>query len=168
MPVNLEYRNLREVERTAIIALMNDPSVRRHMPLVPDTFGETHCESFLAAKESMWVEYGYGPQAIFLDGKMVGWGGLQPAGADVELALVLHPDHWGLGRSLYHRMLEQAFGEMRLDTVTVLLPRSRPRSRWLLRMGFLEEGIVSIHNHSFVRYRICSQPPGVGSRKAQP
>lgn len=33
---------------------------------------------------------------FFVDGQFAGWGGLQQEDGDADLALVLHPDYWGL------------------------------------------------------------------------
>lgn len=75
---------------------MNDPLVRRQLPLAPEHFSEIDCEAFIAAKEQLWDEYGYGPWAIVVDGQFAGWGGLQPEGGEADLVLVLHPDYWEL------------------------------------------------------------------------
>ena len=70
------------------------------------------CEGFIAAKEQLWAEHGYGPWAFFVDGEFVGWGGLQPEDGEADLGMVLHPKHWGVGKALYDEVIRRAFGEM--------------------------------------------------------
>ena len=112
------------------------------------------CEGFIAAKEQLWAEHGYGPWAFFVDGEFVGWGGLQPEDGEADLGMVLHPKHWGVGKALYDEVIRRAFGEMGFETPTVLFPPSRKRVKGLLRMGFREDGELEIAGERFIRYRL--------------
>lgn len=91
--IKIEFRRLTEVDPADMIRLANDPLVRRHMPLSSGTFGEAEFESFVADKERLWEEHGYGPWAFYVDGEFAGWGGLQAEDGDADVALVLHPDY---------------------------------------------------------------------------
>ena len=153
---DIALKRLPEVDPASLIALMNDPRVRRHMPLARGPFGPAECARFVAAKERLWAEHGYGPGAILVDGALAGWGGLQPEGDDVDLGLVLHPDHWGAGRAIYERMIAHAFGELRADSVIILLPPSRVRVSGVLRLGFRPDGEVLVGGERFVRYRLTA------------
>lgn len=150
---NIAFRRLSEISPDAIIGLMNDPDVRRHMPLARGHFGVSDCERFVAAKERIWEEAGYGPWAFVLDQEFVGWGGLQPEGDDVDVGLVLHRAHWGAGKAIYDRILDHAFDELGLDSVIALLPPSRTRIAALRRLGFREDGQITIGEEHFNRYR---------------
>lgn len=152
--MNIEFRRLTEIETFEIIELMNHPLVRRQMPLINDNFDESDCDAFIAAKERLWAEYGYGPWAFVIDGQFVGWGGLQPENGEVDLGLVLHPNHWGVGKALYDEIIDRAFGEMGFETVTVLFPPTRMRIKGLLRLGFKEDGELEIGGERFIRYRL--------------
>jgi len=99
--MNVVFKRLNEVDRSAIIDVMNNPQVRRHLPLAKGDFGPTECDEFIGVKEGLWKEHGYGPWAFVIDGEFVGWGGLQAEGGEVDLGLVLHPKHWGMGKILY-------------------------------------------------------------------
>jgi RimJ/RimL family protein N-acetyltransferase len=145
---------LSDIESASIIALMNDPDVRRHLPLAKGDFTEEDCARFVAAKERMWSDHGYGPWALVQDGEFIGWGGLQPDGDDADLGLVLHPSNWGAGRSLYHRFLSYAFDELRLDSVIAMLPETRTRGGGLTRLGFVPDGESEIGGERFIRFRL--------------
>ncbi len=149
-----EFKRLTEVDKSEIIELMNNPLVRRHMPLANRCFGENDCEEFIAAKERMWEEEGYGPWAFVVDGQFVGWGGLQPENGEADLGLVLHPDHWGLGKTLYIEIIRRAFEEMGFESVTVLLPPTSKRIKGLLRLGFRKNGQLEVADKIFLRYRL--------------
>lgn len=148
------FKRLTEVSSEALVELMNDPDVRRHLPLAQGVFSVSDCERFVAAKERIWEEVGYGPWAFVLDDEFVGWGGLQPEGNDADVGLVLRRAHWGAGKILYERIVGYAFGELGLDSVIVLLPPSRTRVSGLQRLGFVEDGQIMIGEEPFNRYRL--------------
>lgn len=150
----IEFRRLPEVDPAALTELSTHPLVRRHMPL---SSGEFDPAAFVAGKERLWVEHGYGPWALFVDGRFAGWGGLQPEGEDADLGLVLHPDFWGLAPRLYHEITRRAFGELGLASITVLLPPDRPGARALARLGFRPDGEVEVGGVRFLRSRLRAE-----------
>ena len=148
------FKRLTDVPPDVVIDLMNDPDVRRHLPLARGRFGMPEYERFIVAKERIWEENGYGPWAFVLDDDFVGWGGLQPEGDDVDVGLVLRRAYWGAGRVLYARFVDYAFRELGADAVIALLPVSRTRVAGLRRLGFREDGEVTIRGEVFNRYRL--------------
>ena len=99
------FTRLSEVDPGAIIELVNDPAVRRHLPLARGHFGPSECEKFVADKERIWEEHGYGPWAFVIDCEFIGWGGLQPEGDDVDIGLVLRQSYWGAGGCTYYSFI---------------------------------------------------------------
>lgn len=154
MQMNIEFKRLTEVNRNEIIDLMNNHLVREQLPLSTRDFNEDICEKFIALKELLWVEHGYGPWAFIINNEFAGWGGLQPENGDADLALVLHPNYWGAGIYIYNEIIMRAFGKMGLKSVTVLFPLSRTRVQGLLRLGFNQEGESIIKNERFIKYRL--------------
>lgn len=152
--MDIEFKRLDEVDKRDITGLMNNPLVRRQMPLTSDEFDEADCGEFIAAKTKLWTGHGYGPWAFVIDGRFAGWGGLQPEDGDADLALVLHPDYWGTGKRIYDKIVERAFGEMGFESITVLLPPSRTRVKGVLRLGFEPDGEAEVGGERFIRYRL--------------
>ncbi|MEO2052429.1 GNAT family N-acetyltransferase [Flagellimonas beolgyonensis] len=152
--MKIELTRLSSVKSSDIIDLMNHPLVRRQMPLFDGEFKPRDCDSFVAAKEKLWADFGFGPWAFLVDGQFAGWGGLQPEEGDADLALVLHPDFWGCGKAIYNKILQQAFGPMGLGSITLLLPTTRVRVSGVIGLGFKEEGIVTIKGHPFKKFRL--------------
>ncbi|WP_286757225.1 GNAT family N-acetyltransferase [Roseivirga sp. UBA838] len=152
--MSIEFKRLSEVEKSEIIDLMNNSLVRRQMPLLKDDFNEILCDKFISAKEQLWTEYGYGPWAFVINNRFAGWGGLQPENGEADLALVLHPDYWGVGKVLYKGIINRAFGEMGLNSITILLPPTRTRINALLRLGFKKDGELEIDNEQFFKFRL--------------
>lgn len=152
--MRLEFKRLSEIDCVEYIALNTNPLVRRQMPLTSDKFDEEDCRAWIAGKEKMWEEHGYGPWAFVIDGKFAGWGGLQPEEGDADLGLVLHPDYWGHGKVIYDEIIRRAFDEMGLKSVTILLPPTRTRLKGILRLGFQPDGEVEVGGERFIRYRL--------------
>ncbi len=152
--MNIEFKRLSEVDKSYIIDLMNNSLVRRQMPLLKRDFSEIDCEKFVISKEKMWEEDGYGPWAFVIDNQFAGWGGVQPDNGEADLALVLHPKFWGIGKVLYKKIIRKAFDELGLNSVQVLFPPSRTRIQGLLKLGFKKEGEIKVGNEQFIRYRL--------------
>ena len=158
--MDIEFKSLREIKKSDIIDLMNNSLVRRQMPLLKGEFTEADCDSFVNSKEHMWNEYGFGPWAFIIKGQFAGWGGIQPDDREADLALVLHPDYWGVGKVLYKRIIDNAFNELGLDSIQILFPPTRTRIKGLLNLGFIKDKDVEIGNEQFIRYRLNNQNRG--------
>ncbi|MGH1352956.1 MAG: GNAT family N-acetyltransferase [Methyloligellaceae bacterium] len=153
---DIQFVHLSEIEEEKIIELMNNEDVGRQMPLIGARFTHEQCSAFLQAKQQLWRQHGYGPYAFVIKGEFAGWGGLQPENGEADFALVLHPDFWGWGRKIFDRIKELAFKQMELSSFTILFPPGRTNSKAVFRMGFIEDGHLSVNGQVFVRYRLES------------
>lgn len=156
--MRFEKRRLNKVDKDSMIQLLTHPSVQRHMPLSTSSFGEKEYATFIAAKEKIWEKHGFGPSAYFVDDQFIGWAGIQPdEGDDFEIAIVLSPQYWGYGKQIYKELIQYAFAELKLPSVTILFPPSRTRIKGILKAGFIEEGEVLIDGERFFRYRLINK-----------
>ncbi|MBT0962870.1 GNAT family N-acetyltransferase [Denitromonas iodatirespirans] len=158
--MTLTLIRLSEARLSDLIALHNDPSVLRHMPLAGAAFDEATCRRWVEDKERQWAQNGYGPWGVLVDGEFAGWGGFQQEQGDADLALVLSARHWGHGRAIYQVFIKMAFEDMGLASITALLPPSRRRANGLLRLGFEADGSVQIAGSVFNRYRLWAPAQG--------
>jgi len=151
---------LPEVDEQAVITLANDPTARRYLAMEGEYTVADHRE-WVADKERHWAQSGYGVWGVLVDGHYAGWGGLQSwRGADVELAVVLAPRHWGLGRRLGAHFARVAFDDLHLPSVIVLLPTWRKNRRAILRFGFRYDGEDEFQGERFERYRLLREHAG--------
>ena len=151
-PVRIELKPLRSVPRELVIEQMNDARVRRHLPLATGDFNDAAYDRFLAGKEAMWSDHGYGPWAFYMDDRYAGWGGLQPDDGEAELALVLCPWAFGYGRLIAAKVIDWGFRELGVDRILVYLPESRSVERFLSNGGFRRDGHISIQEITFSRF----------------
>lgn len=155
MPLpEVAFVSLNSIREADLIALMNHPAVGRLLPLLGDGFSAADCRAFLAAKQALWDEHGYGPWAFLIDGAFAGWGGLQPEQGEADFAMVLHPKFWGWGRPIFALVKARAFGEMGLASITALLPPSRRNANAIKRFGFVEDGSINVGGQPFRRFRL--------------
>lgn len=146
---------LHEVKEEQIIDLMNNEQVGRQLPLLGDGFSRENCRAFLTAKKQLWNKHGFGPWAFLIHGEFAGWGGLQAEQGEADFALVLHPRFWGWGRKIFNKIKDQAFSQMELDSITILLPPSRPNSKAVTRFGFVAEGQMIVGGEVFSKFRLA-------------
>jgi RimJ/RimL family protein N-acetyltransferase len=151
--MTLRFGRLADVPIAAIIALHDDPRVRRHLPLSTGDADEARRRAWVAAKEQEWQRHGRGAWACFDGDAFIGWGGLQDEAGDADVALVLDPAAWGHGAALLRMILAQARDVFRLTSVTRHLPPGRARSGALTRVGFVAEADVCLAGVCFTRYR---------------
>ncbi|MCH9633285.1 MAG: hypothetical protein S4CHLAM7_00080 [Chlamydiae bacterium] len=150
----IQFKKLEEVNKEELMDLMNNPLVRRQLPLAKEAFDENAYKKFIRIKNNLWIEHGYGPWAFFINQKFAGWGGLQYEEGDPDLALILHPKYWGAGKSIYKKIIAKAFNEMGFESITALLPISRKHDKALLRLNFKPDGQTTLENELFIRFRL--------------
>ncbi len=150
----IQLIRLNEIPISQILDLMNNEKVAAYLPLLSEGFSGEDCQAFLEAKNQLWEEHGYGPWGFLIKGEFAGWGGLQEEQGDADFALVLHPEFWGWGLKIFKLILDQAFNEMGLNSITILLPPNRPNSKAVARLGFIHDGQLLVHGETFLRFRL--------------
>ena len=123
------------------------------MPLSTD-MTSAEAAAWVAAKDAQWEENGYGPWAVLVKGVFAGWSGFQAEDGAADLAVVLRPEHWGLGRAVADAALAQGFGAPGLDAVVIALPLTRSPARVVARLGFVPDGEVAYGGATFRRFRL--------------
>lgn len=154
--MRLEFKKLSQISPEHIIKLNNHPAVLQQMPLGSPDFDIEKSIAWAKDKDAQWDKNGYGPWAIMIDDVFAGWGGLQKEGDDADLALVLHPNYWGLGKIIYAEIIHKAFNEMNFESITILLPETRKVTKAVSRYGFKPDGDVFFDNIRFQRFRLFS------------
>ncbi len=154
----IEFKQLTQVSCKEIITLNTHPSVLKHMPLGDNIqFDEAFCRSWVAGKEQHWDEHGYGVWAFMVDSQFAGWGGFQDESGDADLALVLHPNYWGIGKQLIEKMVERAFLDFGFSSITIHLPLTREKLAAVFHYGFVDDGEADFDGVRFKRYRLSSK-----------
>lgn len=154
--MQLEFKRLTQIQIGDIIELNNHPKVLKQMPLGSPNFSEKIWERWVEEKENQWTQYGYGPYAFVIDGNFAGWGGLQHEEGNADMGLVLHPNYWGYGKVIFEKIIKCAFIQMKLESITILLPLSRTKLKAITRFGFQFEENVEYDGVIFQRFRLLA------------
>lgn len=134
------------------MSLLNHPDVIRHMPLADGHWTQDAAADWAKGKDAQWLERGYGPWSIRVDGQFAGWGGFQREGDEADLALVLLPAYWGHGAEIFRGLMNRR-AELGIGAVSILLPPSRSRTRGLARLGFAPDGELTYEGQRFLKFR---------------
>ena len=151
--VRIEFVRLTEVPVDLVVDLLNEPRNARHMPL-SNSFTAKSAAEWVQAKDAQWSIHGYGPWAVLVNGTFAGWGGFQHEENGADFALVLAPEHWGLGGDITYAALYRGFSEFGLDSIIIALPYTRSPDRAVRKFGFVPDGDVTYGDATFRQYRL--------------
>ncbi|WP_133491711.1 N-acetyltransferase [Alcanivorax sp. 24] len=130
---NIEFVGLDQVDPEALLALMNEASLRTHL-VDHDYFDSTGIRAWVKEKEALDALPGCRVRGIHVDGRLAGWCGIQPDEAGFELAIVLSRAFWGIGLSVFRSLMSWA-SEFGHEQVLFHLLGSRPQYRALEKMA---------------------------------
>ncbi|MFY2822692.1 GNAT family N-acetyltransferase [Ruegeria sp. MALMAid1280] len=153
---NITFSRLSKIPVEDIASHMSDPALAQHMPLLRGNWDRLRTTDFVAMKEARWAQDGLGHWAILADGVYVGWGGFKREGSDWDFGLVLKPSAFGLGMRITARALAFARADLRISSVTFLIPPSRRNLGALSRLGAKFEGDVTLDGAQFRKYRLVT------------
>lgn len=146
--MDVHYGPLPDVPAEALLEVLNDARIARHMPLWGE-FTPEGVREWALAKASLDVPDGLGPQAVYVDGRFAGWAGIQPEDFGPDFAVVLAPWAWGAGALVAEQLLARA-AAAGLPEVFIALPPTRHADRVVGRLGFTR---VADDVDGFVVYR---------------
>lgn len=95
-----ELKALNEVPAIELLQVLTDPRISRHLPLFEADIDLLWVERWVEGKITQWLIPELGPYAVLQAGAVAGWAGYQPDGESAELAIVLRPEAWGIGRAV--------------------------------------------------------------------
>ncbi|MBL0484148.1 MULTISPECIES: GNAT family N-acetyltransferase [Aeromonas] len=131
------------------LPLLNDETLRKH--LIPHPlFDVAGVRDWMAYKLGVDARPGCRVRAIFLDGTLAGWCGIQPDDEGVELAIVLAKAGWGSGVAIFNEMMGWA-RELGHRTILFHLLDTRPPYRSLARRAIWVRK-TRLGEHPFTTY----------------
>ena len=154
----LRFASLNDVPVTQLLAHMNDPRIAAHLPLLTHQWSEADARAFQIAKQQRWIEDGLGHWAIHEGDRYVGWGGFEKDGETWDFGLVLTPEAFGLGRSVFLKALDFARHDERIEVISFLLAPSRRSLSALTRYGAVYAGEDDHAGQRFLRYELSLAP----------
>lgn len=148
----LTYHPLEASSAQEWLELLNADRVRKHLVAHP-RFTPRTLDAWLRTKTEQDQQPGCRVRGIRNGGTLVGRCGIQHEAGGYELALVLSPDSWGLGREVLVGLKAWA-RELGHQQLLAHLPRTRPQTRALARLFGQPTGVTEIAGCTFDPYRI--------------
>lgn len=139
-----ELKNLDEVDPSDLLRVLSNPRIAKHLPLFDPNIDLEWVEKWVKNKMALWNIPELGPYAILKDGDVVGWGGYQPDSDFAELAIVLAPSSWGIGRAVVEEINNRwkKFGDDR--KLVFYLPHTRNLDLISARLGATRVGETEV------------------------
>lgn len=101
---SLEYLSLSEVAPALFLPILNSDVVRKHL-MTHERFNCSSIEDWIALKLDQDASPGCKIRAIRYQAQLAGWCGIQREAEDFELAMVLDPAFWGIGKTVFRDMM---------------------------------------------------------------
>lgn len=129
------------------------PSVVRHM--AGNGFTKEVCTQVINDSLKHWEKYNIGSYAVIYNDRLIGWAGYKNwKNEGFEILCVLSPIHWGIGKIILDKLVDCAFNKFDLNSVLVLLPKTRKSFRAIQKYGFKYCGKEYFKNEVFYKFKI--------------
>lgn len=129
----VEYLSFDRVNPDDFMEILNEDSLRTHLIDHP-YFDSSSLEAWMEEKIKVDSMPGCRIRAVYFNGVIAGWCGIQPDDNGFELAVVLAQKFWGLGLSIFKSLMAWA-NEMGHKEVVFHLLDSRPEYRALSKIA---------------------------------
>ncbi|MGF1704226.1 GNAT family N-acetyltransferase [Photobacterium makurazakiensis] len=147
----MKYIDLESLKLNELVALLNECEVRTHL-IQHDLYDEKSAQDWINSKLEINSLKGCYVRAIEIEGKLVGWCGIQPDDFGHEIAIVLQKNSWGVGATVFKDLMAKA-QKMGLKEVALNLLNSRPKYVSLSRLASRVE-TRNVHGGCFTTYYI--------------
>lgn len=142
--------------------LFKNEKIRRHMPLASDSVDDLWIETWINSKKSISRITPFEIYSIWRNDEFCGWAGIQPDEACFEIAIVLKPEFWGLGKVLASDLIQKFKDSNICKPLFMYLPFSRNVEIVAKRFKFFLSGEVEIDGVHFAKLLINVDSEGYG------
>jgi len=103
----IRYAPFDQVDPDAMLGLLNDDVVRRHLIAHP-RFTAASIRDWIHSKRIIDTKTDCRVRAVYIEDQLAGWCAIQPDPQGVELAIVISPRFWGAGGRIFKALLTWA------------------------------------------------------------
>lgn len=133
----LSLRPLGPADAAAYVGMRFHPEVAKWLPSGTDADPLAAARATIDRFAAAWRDHGHAPWGVFLDGRLIGHGGLNfvPEFAATEVLWALHPDAWGRGYATEAAKAALAFGfdTLGLETIFAITLEGNVASQAVMR-----------------------------------
>ena len=154
MSKNYQIKDLSHPSIAQWAELFKNDKIRRHMPLSSNSVNDVWIETWINSKNSISKISPFEIYSIWMKDEFCGWAGIQPDEDCYEMAIVLKPDFWGLGKVLAYDLI-QKYRDSNVDKpLFIYLPLSRNVKIVADRLNFTINGEIEINGIKFAKLLI--------------
>lgn len=129
----IEYFSFRQVNPKDFLEIVNDDSLRSHLIDHP-YFDRDSLQEWMKEKISIDETQGCRVRAVYIEGVLAGWCGIQPDDKGFEIAIVIAKKFWGFGLPIFNTLMCWA-GELGHKEILFHLLDSRPEYKALKKIS---------------------------------
>jgi len=100
----IEYVNLAQVNPEDFLPVLNDEILRLHL-IAHGYFDSVSIREWMRGKLQSESVSGCRVRAVYVDGVLAGWCGIQPDHNGFEIAIVISQRFWGVGISIFKTLM---------------------------------------------------------------
>jgi len=127
----IEYVNFKHVNPEDFLPVVNDQTLRKHL-IDHVHFDSVSIREWMNGKTQSESIPGCRVRAVFIDGVLAGWCGIQPDDNGFEIAIVISKQYWGFGISIFKTLMCWA-KELGHKEIMFHLLETRPEYSFLKR-----------------------------------
>jgi hypothetical protein len=127
----IKFVSFDQVEPEDLLAIVNEPALRKHLVDHP-LFNSVSIKEWMNVKIKTESIPGCRVRAVFIDGILAGWCGIQPDDNGFEIAIAISKDFWGFGISIFSSLMCWA-KELGHQEIIFHLLETRPEYKALKR-----------------------------------
>lgn len=127
----IEYVNFNQVDPEVFLPVVNEQSLRKHL-IDHGQFDSVSIKEWMNGKIQSESIPGCRIRAVFIDGVLAGWCGIQPDDKGFEIAIVISKQFWGVGISIFKTLMCWA-KELGHKEIVLHLLETRPEYKFLKR-----------------------------------
>lgn len=130
---DIDFVDFKDVNPEDFLPVVNEKSLRTHL-VDHDAFTSTSIKAWVNDKLEIDALDGCRVRAVYIDGALAGWCGIQPDDKGYELAIVISKKFWGYGISIFRTLMRWA-KELGHKEIVFHLLDSRPEYKALNKMS---------------------------------
>ena len=126
---DIEYFSFSQANPKDFLEIVNEDSLRTHLIDHP-YFDRASLQEWMKEKISIDKKQGCRVRAVYIDGVLAGWCGIQPDNKGFEIAIVIAKKFWGCGLPIFKALMCWAY-ELGHKEILFHLLDSRPEYKAL-------------------------------------
>ena len=127
----IEYKVFNSVDPEDFLSVVNEQILRKHL-IDHAHFDSVNIREWMNGKTQTESNPGCRIRAVYIDGILAGWCGIQPDDNGFEIAIVISKQFWGFGISIFKTLMSWA-KELGHKEIMFHLLETRPEYKFLKR-----------------------------------